>query len=328
MVTMWIALWTTPFAVCTYVLFRTTVVALRVLRQLQPMIADLVERSAEALRWMACHRPPTASRGTIAAASSTAMRGSAMAAGLEDLFGDQRPGEPNEELGELKRALVVAAHPDDADFGAAGTACLLAQAGWTVRYVVATDGSKGSDDESLTPARLITTREQEQRDAAELLGVQEVEFLGFTDGELVHSRELLGAITRQIREFRPFAVYTHDPEPVIIGNTFVNHSDHRVTGLATLDAVYPTARDRLNFPKQLAEGLATHKVRELYLWGANEPNFEADISDVIERKIDALIAHPSQFPVEDEGFLQQMRVNWRGDDGRYVEAFRRVIMFT
>jgi len=250
-----------------------------------------------------------------------------MAAGLEDLFGDQRPGEPNEELGELKRALVVAAHPDDADFGAAGTACLLAQAGWTVRYVVATDGSKGSDDESFTTARLITTREQEQRDAAELLGVQEVEFLGFADGEVVPLRELLGAITRQIREFRPFAVYTHDPEPVIIGNTFVNHSDHRVTGLATVDAVYPTARDRLNFPEQLAEGLATHKVRELYLWGANEPNFEADISDVIERKIDALIAHPSQFPVEDEGFLQQMRVNWRGDDGRYVEAFRRVIMF-
>lgn len=250
-----------------------------------------------------------------------------MPAGLEDLFGDQKPGEPNEEAGELRRALVVAAHPDDADFGAAGTACLLAQAGWTVRYLVATDGSKGSDDESFTPQRLVSTRQQEQRDAATILGVQEVEFLGFVDGELTPSRELLGAITRQIREFRPFAVYTHDPEPVIIGNAFVNHSDHRVTGLATVDAVYPTARDRLNFPEHLEQGLAPHKVRELYLWGANEPNFEADISNVIERKIGALLAHPSQFPVEDEGFLQQMRVNWRGDDGRYVEAFRRVIMF-
>ena len=80
-------------------------------------------------------------------------------------------------------------------------------------------------------------------------------------------------------------------------------------------------------PSSSRTGWPRNKVRELYLWGANEPNFDADISEVIERKIEALLAHPSQFPVEDEDFLQQMRVNWRGDDGRYVEAFRRVIMF-
>src|SRR5690606_29055508 len=160
-----------------------------------------------------------------------------MGAGLEDLFGRERPGEPDASLGELPRAIVVAAHPDDADFGAAGTAHLLAQAGWEVRYLVVTDGSKGSDDPTFTPERLVQTRQQEQRDAAELLGVQDVRFLGYTDGELTYSRALLGDIVREIREFRPFAVYTHDPEPVIIRNSFVNHSDHRITGLATVDAV-------------------------------------------------------------------------------------------
>ena len=249
-----------------------------------------------------------------------------MAAGLEDLFGQEAPGAPDEAAGELKRALVVAAHPDDADFGAAGTAHLLAQAGWEVRYVVATDGSKGSDDPSLTPVQLVAMRKQEQEDAAVLLGVQSVGFLGFTDGELVRDLALLEAVVREIRAFQPFAVYTHDPEPVIIRNSFVNHSDHRTTGLATVDAVYPAARDRLNFPQHLDEGLAPHKVRELYLWGANEPNFEVDITEVVDMKIASLVAHDSQFNVDDE-FLKQMREFWSNEDGRYVEEFRRIILF-
>jgi LmbE family N-acetylglucosaminyl deacetylase len=246
-----------------------------------------------------------------------------MAAGLEDLFGREAPGEPDESAGERRRALVVAAHPDDADFGAAGTACLLARAGWEVRYVVATDGSKGSDDPSLTPDQLVAARMAEQEAAAELLGVRSVGFLGFTDGELTPSRDLLRAVVREIREFQPFAVYTHDPEPVIIRNGFVNHSDHRATGLATVDAVYPAARDRLNFPEQIAEGLAPHKVRELYLWGANEPNFHVDISEVVETKIAALVAHTTQFDADD-AFLEQMRTFWRDESGRYQEAFRRI----
>ena len=249
-----------------------------------------------------------------------------MASGLEDLFGAERPGEPDEGAGELRRALVIAAHPDDADFGAAGSAALLAQAGWTVRYLVATDGSKGSDDAAYTPERLVAARAQEQRDAATILGVADVRFLGFTDGELVYSRALLGAITREIREFRPFAVYTHDPEPVIIRDSFVNHSDHRVTGLATVDAVYPTARDRLNFPEQIAAGLAPHKVRELYLWGANQPNYHADVTAVLDAKLAALLAHTSQFPSDDE-FIETMQARWRDEDGRSREDFRRVVLF-
>lgn len=249
-----------------------------------------------------------------------------MAAGLEDLFGREHPGEPDESAGEFRRALVVAAHPDDADFGAAGTAALLARAGWHVRYLVVTDGSKGSDDPAFTPERLVATREQEQRDAAAILGVAEVRYLHFTDGELVAGRDLLGAIVREIREFQPYAVYTHDPEPVIIQDSFVNHSDHRATGLATVDAVYPAARDRLNFPEHIAAGLPAHKVRELYLWGANEPNFDVDITDILELKIRALLAHPSQFPADD-AFIEQMRTVWRDEDGRSRERFRRVVLF-
>ncbi len=249
-----------------------------------------------------------------------------MGAGLEDLFGQEHPGEPDESAGEFRRALVVAAHPDDADFGAAGVSALLARAGWHVRYLVVTDGSKGSEDPAFTPERLIATREQEQRDAAKLLGVADVRYLHFTDGELLPGRELLGALVREIREFRPYAVYTHDPEPVIINNSFVNHSDHRATGLATVDAVYPAARDRLNFPEHIEAGLQPHKVRELYLWGANVPNFDVDITDLLELKIQALLAHPSQFPTDD-AFIQRMRTFWRDPDGRSLERFRRVVMF-
>ncbi len=249
-----------------------------------------------------------------------------MATGLEDLFGKEHPGEPDDDAGERRRALVVAAHPDDADFGAAGTAALLASADWEVRYLVVTDGSKGSDDPQFTPASLTRTREREQRAAAELLGVLDVRFLDFHDGELVYSRELLGAVTREIRAFQPFAVYTHDPEPVIINEGFINHSDHRITGLVTVDAIYPTARDRMNFPEQIEEGLAAHKVREIYLWGANQPTFDVDISAVVETKIAALLAHESQFSGDDE-FLEFVRLRWKGEDGRYLERFRRIVMF-
>lgn len=249
-----------------------------------------------------------------------------MSASLEDLFGNERPGVPDPDEGEEARALVVAAHPDDADFGAGGVGSLLAQAGWEVRYIVVTDGSKGSEDPSFTPETLVTTRKKEQRLAAESLGVTSVRFLDYPDGELTYSRTLLGAVTREIREFRPFAVYTHDPEPVIINNSFVNHSDHRITGLVTVDAVYPTARDRMNFPEQLQNGITPHKVRELYLWGSNEPNIEINVSAVITNKIDALLAHSSQFGDRDD-FVELVSERWSDKDGRYLERFRRVVLF-
>jgi LmbE family N-acetylglucosaminyl deacetylase len=249
-----------------------------------------------------------------------------VSASLEDLFGDQAPGAPDPEAGELERAMVIAAHPDDADFGAAGAAALLARAGWEVRYLVVTDGSKGSDDPKFTTETLVATRDREQRDAARILGVASVGFLGYTDGELVYSRELLGDITREIRAFRPHAVFTHDPEPIIHDQGFINHNDHRFTGLTTVDAVYPTARDRLNFPEHLEAGLETHKVAELYLWGSNRANFDVDISAVVDTKIEALLAHVSQFG-DSNDFVEFARERWRDEEGRYLESFRQVVMF-
>jgi len=223
-----------------------------------------------------------------------------------------------------KRALVIAAHPDDADFGAAGTVYLWSQQGWQFYYLVCTNGAKGSDDASITPARLIEMRRQEQRDAAKLLGVQDVFFLDHEDGELGHvGRPFLGDVVRYIRQVRPSAVFTHDPEAVIIRDSFVNHADHRATGLTAVDAVYPAARDRLNFPEHIAEGLQPHKVSEIYIWGSERANFEVDITPVIETKLAALRAHTSQFPAE---FFDRAKELWRADDGRFVETYRRVAM--
>ena len=242
-----------------------------------------------------------------------------MAANLEGLALPPEPPDP----AQPRRALVVAAHPDDADFGAAGTVYLWSKLGWEFYYLVCTNGAKGSDDESTTRDELIRVRREEQRAAASVLGVSEVAFLDYEDGELVADRRLLADIVRHIRRVQPYAVFTHDPEAVIVNDSFVNHSDHRAAGLITVDAVYPAARDRLNFPEQIAEGLQPHKVGAVYIWGSERCNFEVDISAVIEQKLTALGCHKSQFTPE---FLDLMRGRWAGQDGRYVESFRRVLM--
>lgn len=250
--------------------------------------------------------------------------------GLEDFRSSEATElvpEPELEEAGIKRALVVAAHPDDADFGAGGTAaCWVRQGNWEFYYLVCTDGSKGSSDPSMQPERLIKMRREEQREAARILGVKEVFFLDYVDGELTYNREFLGQVVRYIRLLKPYAVFTHDPEPQIIRDSFINHPDHRRTGEVTIDAVYPTARDRLNFPQHLAEGLEPHKVRELYVWGSLTPNFEVDITDLMDLKLQALMAHISQFG-EREDFLETARERWRGENGRYVERFRKVTLF-
>ncbi len=224
--------------------------------------------------------------------------------------------------GETKRALVVAAHPDDPDFGAGGTAALWSRDGWEFYYLVCTDGSKGTSDPEMTAERLVPLRREEQRAAARVLGVRDCFFLDHVDGELTVNRTLLGEIVWHIRKLKPHAVFTHNLD-VIQRNAFINHSDHRAAGQTTVDAVYPTARDFLNFPEHIAEGLSTHNVRELYLWGADDSNYEVDITDVLEQKIQGLIEHHSQFGGR-EGFVQFVRERWKNESGRYVERFQRV----
>jgi LmbE family N-acetylglucosaminyl deacetylase len=232
------------------------------------------------------------------------------------------PMPPPEDTNLPKRALVVAAHPDDADFGAAGTVHLWTQQGWEFYYLVCTDGSKGSDDESIPQKNLIEMRQKEQRDAAAVLGVKDVFFLDHVDGELTPNRALLGDIVRVIRQVKPTAVFTHDPESILY-DSFVNHADHRAAGHAAVDAVYPAARDRHNFPEHLAEGLETHKVSQIYIWGSPQANFDVDITDVIEKKIEALVAHTSQF---EKDFVTGLMERWKNPEGRYIESYRRVLM--
>jgi LmbE family N-acetylglucosaminyl deacetylase len=252
-----------------------------------------------------------------------------LGADLETLYSEkERPMSAPDT--DNKVALIVAAHPDDADFGAAGTAYLWSQEGWAFYYLVCTDGSKGTADPDMAPAELIRLRRDEQREAARRAGVRDVFFLDYVDGELTYTRPLLGDVVRHIRMLKPYAVFTHEPEAFIVRDSFVNHSDHRCTGQVTIDAIYPSARDRLNFPEQIAEGLETHNVKEIYIWGSEKANFEVDIDNAVEQKIHALNAHVSQgLGAEDPNsdFLRFVRERWRGDDGRYIERFRRVVLF-
>lgn len=230
------------------------------------------------------------------------------------------PDGPDGDAGP-KRGLVIAAHPDDADFGAAGTAHLWSKQGWEFYYLVCTNGSKGSDDPSMTPADLVRLRRDEQRRAAQYLGVKDVFFLDHVDGELTAGRDFLGDVVRHVRMVRPYAVFTHDPEAIIVRDSFVNHADHRITGMTAVDAVYPAARDRLNFPEHLEQGLQPHKVREIYIWGSEKANFEVDITDIIETKAQALLLHETQF---EEEFVRMALNIWKTPEGRFVESFRRV----
>jgi LmbE family N-acetylglucosaminyl deacetylase len=230
----------------------------------------------------------------------------------------------NEE-GAPKRALAVAAHPDDTEFGCAGTAAMLSQQGWEVYYLICTNGNKGSDDPEMTPEKLAPIRKEEQRAAAKVVGVKDVFFLDYEDGELAYSRELLGKVVWHIRKLRPNTVFTHDPESIIIRDSFINHSDHRVAGLVTIDAVYPAARDRWNFPEHIDQGLQTHKVGELCIWSFDKANHSVDITDTLELKLQALSQHKSQFG-ENPDLIRYVRERWKNEEGRHVEQFRRIVM--
>ena len=207
--------------------------------------------------------------------------------------------EREELITPLDRALVIFSHPDDAEFGAAATIAHLTAAGARVDYVVTTDGGKGTDDPAVTSAQLTATRQAEQRAAADLLGVSEIVHLGYPDGYLTPTLDLRRDIVRQIRRFRPDLVITQNPIHRQDGNPFVGHPDHLATGEATLAAVYPAARDRLNFPELLGEGLEPWKVRQVLVTGVEHPNLFLDVSATFELGLQAIFAHVSQIADRD-----------------------------
>ncbi|HEY8922059.1 MAG TPA: PIG-L deacetylase family protein [Candidatus Limnocylindria bacterium] len=205
------------------------------------------------------------------------------------------PDLEREELIEpLDRALVIFSHPDDAEFSAAATIAHLTAAGARVDYVVTTDGGKGTDDPGVTSAQLTATREAEQRAAADRLGVSEIVHLGYPDGYLTASLDLRRDIVRQIRHFRPDLVIAQNPLRRQDGNPFIGHPDHLATGEATLAAVYPAARDRLNFPELIDDGLEPWKVRQVLVSGVEQPNLFLDVSETFDIGLQALMCHVSQ----------------------------------
>ena len=192
-------------------------------------------------------------------------------------------------MDEATPVLVVTPHPDDAEGGAGGTIARWTAQGRKVVLVVCTNGDKGTSDRSITPEQLAKIREKEQRDAARTLGIAEVVFLRFPDQGLEDTDEFRERIVRQIRVHRPETVVTIDPNRM-----YIRHRDHHMTGRVTLDAVFPYARDHLAYPEHLREGLEPHKVKQVYLWGSDEPDTFLDMTDTFQTKRDALYCHVSQ----------------------------------
>jgi LmbE family N-acetylglucosaminyl deacetylase len=192
-------------------------------------------------------------------------------------------------------ALVVMAHPDDNEFVCGGTVAYLTKRGWNVHIVVTTSGNKGTKDIKMTPQRLAATREEEQRRAAAILGADEPTFLGFPDGYIENTNELRGLIVRQLRIHRPDLVITWDGF-----RPGFNHRDHRRTGRATYDAIYPAGDDHLYYPRDKDEGLEPYRPRVLLLAGTNEPDYDVDVSGVLRIKIRSIMAHESQIGGRDE----------------------------
>jgi len=222
------------------------------------------------------------------------------------------------------QVMVVTPHPDDAEFGVAGTAARWAQEGKQIVYVVCTNGDKGTSDNNMKPEDLARIREKEQMAAARLLGVREVIFLRHPDQSLEDTPEFRKELVRLIRIYRPITMVTADPY-----RRYIWHRDHRITGQVTLDAVFPYARDLFSYPDLIEEGLQPHKVRELLFWAADDVNYRSDITDTFHLKVAALRCHESQVghipPQELEELLKERhREMAEGEEFQLAEAFHRV----
>jgi LmbE family N-acetylglucosaminyl deacetylase len=221
--------------------------------------------------------------------------------------------------------LVIAPHPDDPEFAIGGTVARLTKEGKKVVYVICTNGDKGTSDRSVKPDDLARTRQEEERAAAEVLGVSEVVFLGYPDQGIEDTSEFRKELVRQIRKYRPYVVATADPY-----RRYAWHRDHRLTGQVALDAVFPYARDHLAYPELLEEGYEPHKVREMWFWAAEDANLRLDITDTFATKLEALRCHKSQVdgvPKEMEAWLRQRaKESAEGESFEMGEAFHKVEM--
>lgn len=217
--------------------------------------------------------------------------------------------------------MAVVAHPDDMEFTSGGTIAKWADAGAKVHLVVATSGDKGTKNRDLSPHALADLREQEQRKAAEILGIGDVTFLRRLDGDLEATKEFRNQLGVLIRQFQPEALITHDP-----WRAYQIHPDHRAVGTASIDAII-VARDHLYTPEQLVAGMEPHHTSHVFLFSTDSPDHLEDVSDFMDRKLDALGSHYSQL-----GHLPNWRdrvIQWAELTGerigvRYAEAFKHL----
>jgi LmbE family N-acetylglucosaminyl deacetylase len=228
-----------------------------------------------------------------------------------------------------ERFMVIVAHPDDPDFGPAGTAARWIDAGSEGWLVCCTSGDQGGEDPDADPLALAAVREAEQRAAAAIVGYAGVTFLHQPDGALANDLALREMLVREIRTFKPDAVMTSDPESLFYSDGGLNHTDHRAAGLAAVDAVYPAARNPMAFPALARSGLAAHRVRRIYLFWTERANAWVDVSTTLGRKIEALRAHASQIREPDK--LAERISNWAAEEGAPIgspagEALRAVVI--
>ena len=225
---------------------------------------------------------------------------------------------------KIVQVMVVTPHPDDAEYGVAGTVVRWVSQGKEIVYVVCTNGDKGTSDASVKPEELAKTREEEQIAAANLLGVREVIFLRHPDQGLEDTPEFRKEIVRLIRMYRPETVVTADPY-----RRYIWHRDHRMTGQVTLDAIFPYARDIFSYPDLTKEGLDPHKVKEVLLWGTEDVNYRSDITETFDVKLSALQCHKSQvghIPLQEleERLRERHSSLAQGEEYKLAEGFHRV----
>jgi LmbE family N-acetylglucosaminyl deacetylase len=234
---------------------------------------------------------------------------------------------PNDD--SLERVLVVMAHPDDVDFGAAGSVATWTDAGTEVTYCLVTDGDAGGHDLTVPREEMVVTRRAEQTAAAKVVGVTDLHFLAHPDGRLQPTLDLRRDISRVIRQVRPQRVVCQSPERSF-QRIYASHPDHLAAGEATLCAVYPDSRNPFAFPELLEEGYEPWSVPEVWMMTARDQDAFVDITEQFDRKLEALRCHVSQH--QNPGGLEELLRTWMGAnaaaagyaDGRLAEAFLRV----
>jgi len=231
---------------------------------------------------------------------------------------------------EIERVLVVTAHPDDCDFGAAGTIAKWSAAGIKVSYCIATNGDQGGEDPNVPRDEMPKIRQREQRDAGKAVGVEDITFLNYRDGWLVPTIELRKDIVRQIRITRPQRMLIQSPDRNW-DRLFASHPDHMAAGEAAIQAVYPDSRNPFAFEDLLKdEGLEPWRVREVWVMSSQSPDHFVDITDVFDKKMQALHAHVSQTAHNPD--LDKMVREWGEKnaaannlaEGKIVEVFKIV----